>query len=257
MEYVINKNQQFNSLEITFEGKPSAEVRNALKALKFRWHGQKKVWYGFAEEDAVLTAIRSAGAEEPEELIIPEPEKVDEGTLYEGWCGGNNYKWRTDKELKALLSADFKKAKVPASIRFGRGSYITSLTVTIRIHRDDILSFAEYKDKNPLKPESSYYYRAPDGMTKCIDLESLDNMEGAEHADMVDRIQRLKYDGAVYNLQRSSGVCVTDRVLSGRASKLLDKAQAIVDSYNRDCSNAMIDYFDRSIYDNYAFKIVD
>lgn len=65
MKYEINKNEAFNSLEITFDGKPSEEVRNALKALKFRWHGVKKVWYGYAEEETVRTAIETPSADAP------------------------------------------------------------------------------------------------------------------------------------------------------------------------------------------------
>ena len=57
MNYTITKNTQFNSVEVLFDGKPSEEVREALKGLRFRWHGQKKVWYGFASEDAVRAAI--------------------------------------------------------------------------------------------------------------------------------------------------------------------------------------------------------
>ena len=57
MEYTINHNDQFNSIEITFDGKPSEAVRDALKALKFRWHGVKKVWYGYKTEEEVKAAI--------------------------------------------------------------------------------------------------------------------------------------------------------------------------------------------------------
>lgn len=57
MNYTITKNAEFGSVEISFEGKPAQEVRDALKALKFRWHGQKKVWYGYANEEAVRAAI--------------------------------------------------------------------------------------------------------------------------------------------------------------------------------------------------------
>ena len=57
MNYTITTNAQYKSLEISFDGKPSEEVRNALKGLRFRWHGQKKVWYGFASEEAVRAAI--------------------------------------------------------------------------------------------------------------------------------------------------------------------------------------------------------
>lgn len=57
MEYTITKNAQFNSLEIAFAGKPSEKVREALKALKFRWHAQKKIWYGYTDEETARAAI--------------------------------------------------------------------------------------------------------------------------------------------------------------------------------------------------------
>jgi len=63
MNYTITNNSQYNSLEIAFDGKPSAEVRDALKALRFRWHGVKRVWYGYATEEAVRAAIEGQGSE--------------------------------------------------------------------------------------------------------------------------------------------------------------------------------------------------
>lgn len=57
MNYTITKNTRFGSIEITFEGKPSEAVRQSLKDMRFRWHGVKKVWYGFADEETVKAAI--------------------------------------------------------------------------------------------------------------------------------------------------------------------------------------------------------
>ena len=57
MKYTITRNEAFNSLEISFDGKPSEAVRGALKALKFRWHRAKGIWYGFASIEAVEAAI--------------------------------------------------------------------------------------------------------------------------------------------------------------------------------------------------------
>ena len=64
MNYTITKNEQFNSLEISFDGKPAQEVRDALKALKFRWHSQKRVWYGYSTEEAARAAIEGKPAEQ-------------------------------------------------------------------------------------------------------------------------------------------------------------------------------------------------
>ena len=57
MTYTMTRNPQFDSLEISFEGKPSEAIREALKGLKFRWHGVKKVWYGYADEETARAAI--------------------------------------------------------------------------------------------------------------------------------------------------------------------------------------------------------
>lgn len=45
----ITKNEQFNSYELAFDCKPSEDVRNLLKANGYRWHGVKKVWYGYKD----------------------------------------------------------------------------------------------------------------------------------------------------------------------------------------------------------------
>lgn len=64
MNYTITNNEQFNSLEVMFDGKPSEEIRTALKALKFRWHGVKKVWYGYSTKEAVKAAIEGKASTE-------------------------------------------------------------------------------------------------------------------------------------------------------------------------------------------------
>ena len=64
VNYSIATNPQFNSLEITFAGKPAQEIREALKALKFRWHSVKKCWYGYSTEDAARAAIEGKAAPE-------------------------------------------------------------------------------------------------------------------------------------------------------------------------------------------------
>lgn len=60
MKYEITKNDTFKSVEISFEEKPIEAVREALKALRFRWHGVKKVWYGYKTEEEVKNAIETA-----------------------------------------------------------------------------------------------------------------------------------------------------------------------------------------------------
>lgn len=60
MTYTITNNTAFKSIEIAFDGKPSEAVRDALKALRFRWHSVKKIWYGYADEATAREAIDTA-----------------------------------------------------------------------------------------------------------------------------------------------------------------------------------------------------
>lgn len=62
MTYTITENPGYNSLEITFTEKPEQAVRDALKALRFRWHRVKKVWYGYARREAVEAALAGHAA---------------------------------------------------------------------------------------------------------------------------------------------------------------------------------------------------
>ena len=57
MLYELTHNQEFNSIEIKFASKPDEATRDALKALRFRWHSVKKIWYGYADEETVRAAL--------------------------------------------------------------------------------------------------------------------------------------------------------------------------------------------------------
>ena len=58
--FTISDNVERGSLEITFDGKPSESVRNTLKDNKFRWHKDKKVWYGYGNREAIREALHAA-----------------------------------------------------------------------------------------------------------------------------------------------------------------------------------------------------
>ena len=83
--FTISDNVERGSLEITFEGKPSEAVRDALKENKFRWNGKKGVWYGYADRQTITDALHKAYEAEakPAESVLEhrtpaEPEPVAE-----------------------------------------------------------------------------------------------------------------------------------------------------------------------------------
>ena len=58
--FTITDNVEHGSLEISFDGKPSEEVRHVLKENKFRWHKVKKVWFGYADRQTITDALHAA-----------------------------------------------------------------------------------------------------------------------------------------------------------------------------------------------------
>lgn len=195
-----------------------------------------------------LDTVRDRAETQQSTLAIPAPEFVDGGGFYDGWKGGNNYKWSTEQELKSLLISDFKRAGISATIRFHRGGYLTSLTVTIKIKHSDIKSFDDW-EKDFCPPCCGWIgYYDETGDHHDIFAEKYWSMTQEKRAKIDPFIKQTAYNYAVERFDKS--------VLSDDANKKYKTVVTIVDSYNKDCSNGQIDYFDRDIYDHYTFKVV-
>lgn len=55
-------NAEHNGIEIKFSEKPSNEVRAEMKALKFRWHQTKGLWYAKQSPETIALAEKICGA---------------------------------------------------------------------------------------------------------------------------------------------------------------------------------------------------
>lgn len=251
MTYQIINNNQFNSIEIKFDGKPSEAVRNALKKLRFRWHRVKKVWYGYTDAETATKAIEEA--EKP--LEIPDSEFVDGCGIYDGWKGGNYSTWSDSKELKALLLADFKRAGIKATVRFGRGSGYRSITVTITMPKTMIKPVEEYE----YRPIAGCweYYTDEEGKLQYIYGDDFFSLDPEEQNKLLPNMRETAYRLAIEHVAASNTTSRYEKgILTAEGQKILDTVKAIVSSYNKDCTNSMIDYFDRAIYDSYGIKFV-
>ena len=58
--FTIRTNAQYGSLEISFDGKPDASIRDVLKDHKFRWNSKMGVWYGKAEQQTIVDSLNAA-----------------------------------------------------------------------------------------------------------------------------------------------------------------------------------------------------
>lgn len=115
--YTITKNAQFGSLEISFNEKPSEAIREALKAMRFRWHSVKKVWYGRASVEAVEAAISGkpeAVQDQPEEKAQAKSgksaAKVDKELLRAEY----SKVWETEKMIDYCVNKTAAVAILPA-----------------------------------------------------------------------------------------------------------------------------------------------
>ena len=74
-EFKIENNAQYNSTEVFFESKPTREVIDSLKAVKFRWNPRKGCWYGFLTADEVKAILEGEKAPEKPTKKAAEPKK--------------------------------------------------------------------------------------------------------------------------------------------------------------------------------------
>lgn len=108
MNYTIQPNAEFNSLEIFFDEKPSEAIRNALKSLRFRWHKIKKCWYGRKSEEEVKAALEGKPLQttsQKQEVVRNHTAKVGD-IFYIMWgYDQTNYDFFRIKELVGKSSA--------------------------------------------------------------------------------------------------------------------------------------------------------
>lgn len=273
----IKHNPEYNSTEIYFNAKPTESERAALKAAGCRWHGVKKCWYTrkTAEEVAAVLggapAVSTTAEQQPAKLpaltldTLPARKEIDGAGLYDGWEGANARAWTSCEELKKLILADFRRAGIRATIRAGRAGDTRAMTVTIRITPDEVKTFAEWRSEytgddinfiDYLYGFGWICYRAEDGQYKNIHSDALHAMPDAERAELCRDIIRGTYDRFIDIAQDANTYYKkSESVLKPVALERLKLAEAIVNTYNHDCSNSMIDYFDRWIYDDYRVKI--
>ena len=175
MDYNISVNNQFNSLEVAFTEKPSEAIREALKALHFRWHNVKKVWYGFADKDTLEKAINGS-------QIAPKSAKSDIKVNKYGVKVGDifNCSWGYDQtnedffQVVALVGKESVRVReVNLVLASERATSSMSADRTYKL-TNDILPPSSYsvfiddQEKGDLKRVKSY---ASDGVSNpCITI---------------------------------------------------------------------------------------
>lgn len=189
MNCEIRENTQFNSKEIYFTGKPSQEVRDALKALKFRWHSVKKCWYGFADESTLINAILDTNTEEQDEsATVTTDGYLGGGAVY----GSKSHLGLYGQDLKKAIAADIKKAGIKGvtlSMRSG------NLYATINTTPEDVKTFDEFVSTYEINTASYWIdYFNDEGEINSIHINEYCSLDREDQDKIRIAAAKLEYE---------------------------------------------------------------
>ena len=241
--YHISENTEYNSREVYFSGKPAAETREALKALKMRWNHKKSCWYGYAAEHEIIAAIQ--GAE-----LTANPEQGATVTT-EGYMGGGAYygaksgQYLYGADLAAAIRADIKAAGIKGvTIRCKTYSGGQSITATVTIERGDLVQGYRIDDRDLLHDLNNH--GAFDGERWMYYSKELDDPE--TWSDLAEKVSA--YEINKYHKPQSINHYHIENYHEIGAAFIakLQKIRDIITAYRYDESNSMVDYFDTNFY---------
>lgn len=257
MTYTITANPAFNSLEISFDGKPAQEVRDALKALKFRWHAVKKVWYGYSDENTVRAAINGGKVESKPAKNKPAKINLDGLEKNKKTCYG--------AEFAAVLRSDLKARGVTGvTIRCNRSGYTDSITATIALSADDFRSaeecaardgwnlFFTKQEANALPELNGVSYspwnRGNESDTRkyitCGSRYDDNSADSNAHVLRAFWLYQIKnFSVFTHHMDAKSHIALTSAAFERVAAIV-----SIIQSYNWDRSDSMTDYYDVGFY---------
>lgn len=251
MTYTINTNTTFNSLEISFDSKPNEKVLEALKALHFRWHRQKALWYGFASDTEVIKAIQNAEQEE---------NPLATGVIYsDGYLGAiktdgiNSNKYLYGKDLSAAIREHLKQAGIKG-VTVSCKSYTGGQKLTLKIKftpSTDLIPFDDFLAQYAVTPRNWYYYDNGEKYAASMYGEEYWTLDDEKRGEMRRRFAEFDYYAKI-----SKGVSLNEYHLTAdrypeytpEFFKKITQINAIVASYRYDDSNGQVDYFDTNFY---------
>lgn len=250
MTYEIRSNPQFNSNEIYFDGKPSEEVRNALKALKFRWHGAKRCWYGYASEGAIADAIIGASTETEPATVVGEG-YLGGGAIY----GSKSNRHLYGADLSAAIRADIKAAGIKGvTVKCHSYAGGQSITATVKVSPADYITWEQYLESYEITPSTAWIYYGP-GAGEYMHIEKYYALDGDER-------EQIRTAAAAYDWQKvttkEQTIHSLSRVnwLTNAVRQKLEQLDDIIAAYRFDESNGMVDYFHTNFYYDIDLKPV-
>lgn len=262
-------NEEKDGLEISFTGKPSAEVREMLKASGFRWHNARRVWYAKQTPDRLTLAQSLTGDAVQGPEAQPQPQKEQTGKIDLAGIEGNK-KTAYGSDFARILREDLKRRGASGfSIRSRRSGWTDAFTVTISLSSADFRSAEECAARDGwgtfFRTEetgctvggveySRWNQGREDATHKYITCGSNYTDTGAGsnfpvlRAFWADKIKRIS---GVYPRRMEKADLLP---LTEEAAQRVRDIVAVIQSYNWDHSDPMTDYYDVGFYLDVDFK---
>lgn len=195
-------NAEHNGIEIKFAEKPSKEVREQLKGLKFRWHQTKGLWYAKQSAETIALAEKLCGvkAEEPkaqktkktakksepkaqakvETVAQPKAEEPKAETKKPSRKGIESYKAKegeriTDRLVKALNRTEGITAEIVAT-KDGEDGWLWVTGEGTKAHKDTLKKLGFFWSG---KKQAWYMSPAPLKRNYKTQFNSMDALRGA------------------------------------------------------------------------------
>ena len=248
MAYEINHNEQYNSQEVTFDGKPAQEVIDALKNLGMRWHYLRRCWYGYATESAIKNAIlaTNAGKSAEDGATVTTPGYLGGGAYY----GAKSNKHLYGAELSAAIREELKRSGIKgASVRVKTFTGGQEIGITATFTAADVVPFEQYAENYEIRPGGWIYYKDDEGKEQCIWHEQYYKMNSAEQRELRRKAARYEWEKYTQRGQQLNKYYLDDyKQFTTAFLEKLKRIRKIANAYNYDESNGMVDYFDTGFY---------
>lgn len=262
-------NEEKDGIEISFPGKPSEEIREALKKAGFRWHSARRVWYAKQTPDRLTLAqiLTGEAAQAPEAQA--QPKKAQAGKVDLAGIESNK-KTAYGADFARVLREDLKRRGASGfSIRSRRSGWTDAFTLTLSLSSADFRSAEECAARDGwgafFRAEetgctvggveySRWNQGREDATHKYITCGCNYTDTGADsnfpvlRAFWADRIKKISgvYPG---RMEKADLLPLTEE-----AAQRVRDIVAVVESYNWDRSDPMTDYYDVGFYLDVDFK---
>lgn len=252
-------NEAHNGIEITFSSRPEADTLATLKTNGFRWHRGGGYWYAkqTPERLALAEQIANGATEAPKTEAAPEDYYT---TLTDGYMGAIESTGSVYASGKCLYGAELSKAIREAlkkcsiggvSVRVSTYAGGQSIGVTVKATEADTMTEAEYIESTKTDLRGIWFV-TPEG--EQIHRDSIPWHDTERAAAIIEATHRQEYHNIIKDMHGYGHQYHSGEPFKAAFVNKIEAIKRILNAFNHDDSNSMVDYFDRHFYEDIIIK---